>query len=110
MDFVWVFNGNGTSFPSGVFSRRETAEKWIASWRLSGILSKYPIDVGVYDWAIEQGFFRPKREYQKQPKFVERFSSASQEHYHYEEGGNLTDANGVATPGDDVDSKSEGKR
>ena len=86
VDAVWVFNGYGGQFPSAVFSSREKAEAWIAERRLSGVLTKYPVDVPVYEWAIACDAFRPKRPDQFEPAFIQRFSSASQEHYHYEDG------------------------
>ena len=86
IDEVWVFNGANSQFPSGVFSSREHAEEWIKKHRLSGILTKYPIDISVYDWAIENGFLKLKDEENKSANFIQRFSSASQEHYHYEDG------------------------
>jgi len=87
---IWVFNGNKSNFPSGVFSNREVAEAWIGRYGLSGVLTKYPIDEGVYDWALANGTFKVKREDQTQAKFIQSFSSASQEHYHYEDGINRT--------------------
>jgi hypothetical protein len=84
---VWVFNGDN-SFPSGVFSSRENAERWISEQRLSGTLTKYPVDVPVYDWAIANGAFKPKRADQREPRFIGRFSSAREEHYHYTDGVN----------------------
>jgi hypothetical protein len=87
---IWVFNGNNSRLPSGVFSKRELAEAWIDKHALSGILSKYPIDEGVYDWALANGTFKAKCEDQTQAKFIQSFSSASQEHYHYEDGVNET--------------------
>ncbi|MBI1281300.1 MAG: hypothetical protein GC179_24445 [Anaerolineaceae bacterium] len=86
IDEVWLFNGTNAQFPSGIFSSRERAEEWIQKHRLSGILTKYPVDISVYDWAIENGLFRVKDEEKKTANFIQRFSSASQEHYHYENG------------------------
>jgi hypothetical protein len=91
MDFlysesVWVFNGVKSNFPSGVFTTRELAEQWIRKNSLTGTLTRYPLDVGVYEWSLLNGGFTPKREEQKTPLFIGRFSSASQEHYHYEDG------------------------
>ena len=83
---VWVFNGGRNPFPSAVFSSRERAEAWIKENKLSGTLTAYPVDVGVYDWAVSKGYFSPKRQDQKSPNFIAGFSSASQEHYHYQEG------------------------
>jgi hypothetical protein len=86
MDTVWIFNGSGAQFPSGAFSSREKAETWIQQHRLNGTLTAYPIDIGVYDWAIAAAHFQPKRDEQREPEFIQRFSSASQKHYHYENG------------------------
>ena len=83
---VWVFNGPRSQFPSGVFSALSSAESWIALNGLSGTLTRYPIDVGVYDWAVRLGHFKPRRDDQSDAAFIERFSSASQEHYHFENG------------------------
>jgi hypothetical protein len=86
MDAVWVFNGEGSPFPAAVFSSRDKAEAWIAEHALSGCLTKYPLDVAVYDWVISQGLWSPREPYQREPAFIQRFSSAYQEHYHYEAG------------------------
>lgn len=86
MDTIWIFNGTKSQFPSGAFGNRETAEQWIQRYGLSGTLTAYPIDIGVYDWALAAGYFKPKRDDQRTPEFIQRFSSASQEHYHYENG------------------------
>jgi hypothetical protein len=83
---VWVFNGNNSSFPSGIFSTRELAENFIIEYKLSGVLTLYPLDQSVYDWAISNNFFSIKKDDEKTPKFIQRFSSASQEHFHYENG------------------------
>ncbi|WP_420718338.1 DUF7710 domain-containing protein [Pyxidicoccus sp. MSG2] len=83
---VWVFCGAGARFPSGVFRARSSAEDWIGRYRLSGTLTKYPLDEGVYDWAVRGGFFEPKRAEHSSATFVQGFSSASQEHYHYSDG------------------------
>lgn len=85
---VWVFNGEQSTLPSGVFSTRDLAEAWIAQHKLSGILTAYPLDQGAYHWAIEQGMFTPTKDYQREAKFIGRFTSASLEHYHYEDGSN----------------------
>jgi hypothetical protein len=83
---VWVFVAEGGRFPSAVFSSVETAEPWIARYRVSGTLTQYPLDVGTFDWAIEKGVFKPKRDEHTTPRFVGRFTSASQEHHHYVDG------------------------
>jgi hypothetical protein len=81
---VWVFSGEGSKMPVGVFSTRERADAWILANRLCGTLTKYPVDVSLYDWAIDAGIFKPKRDYHRDPEFIETFTCASAEHYHYE--------------------------
>jgi hypothetical protein len=83
---VWVFSGAGGGFPSGVFRTKESAETWIAKHRLSGVLTCYPLDMGVYDWAVSRNLFQPKRAEHASARFIETFSSARQEHFHYEQG------------------------
>jgi hypothetical protein len=85
-DRVWVFSGESSRFPSAVFRSRDAAEAWIRSHGVSGMLTAYPLDVGVYDWAVDNGFFTPRNDEHHSPGFIQRFSSAYQEHYHYDEG------------------------
>ena len=86
MSIVWIFNGSKGQFPSGVFTQREIAEEWIRNNGLTGTLTAYPLDVGTFDWAVSAGRFTPSRDDQKSAEFIGRFTSASQEHYHYEDG------------------------
>ena len=81
---VWVFNGANSNFPSGVFTSRENAEVWITEHGLEGTLTLYPLDQSAYDHAIANGWFVPQLPHQGLPEFIQRFTSASQEHYHYE--------------------------
>jgi hypothetical protein len=87
---VWIFNGDDGSFPGGAFSTKELAEEWIKRNRLSGTLTCYPLDEGCMDWAIRTGVFNVSRPNnaakQKDPRFIGSFSSASQEHSHWENG------------------------
>ncbi len=83
---VWVFNGAKARFASAVFSSKELAVGWITKNRLSGVLTRYPLDMSAYEWALARGHFTPSREDQRTPEFIGKFTSASQEHYHYEDG------------------------
>lgn len=85
---IWIFNGTQRypGFPSGVFLSLESAEKWIRKNKLNGTLTKYPADTGIYEWSIEHGYFTPKKDEHYQAAFIANFTSASQEHYHYEQG------------------------
>jgi hypothetical protein len=86
LDGVWVFNGDGGTFPAGVFSTRERAESWIAEHPLSGCLTRYPVDAPLYEWAMAHGHFEPRYPSHRQAAFIQRFSSAFLEHHHYDAG------------------------
>ncbi len=88
---MWVFNGARSQFPAGVFSTKEAAEAWISLHCLTGVLTRYPIDCGVYEWAITSGYFSPCQPHHKSGEFIQKFTSASLEHYHYEDGTNDTE-------------------
>jgi hypothetical protein len=87
-NWVWVFCGDDSTAVSGAFTSREKAEAWIAEHHLDGTLTRLPLDCGIYEWTIENGFFNPAQDYQRSSKFVSRFSSAYLEHYHFENGVN----------------------
>jgi hypothetical protein len=81
---VWVFHGRGGRFTSGVFTTHEKAETWIEKHGLTGVLTRYPLDISAYDWALETGTFRVKKLEQTSAEFIQKFTSGSQEHYHYD--------------------------
>jgi hypothetical protein len=81
---VWVFHGMGGRFTSGIFTTREKAEVWIKKHVLTGVLTRYPLDISAYDWALETGTFRIKKPEQTSAEFIQKFTSGSQEHYHYD--------------------------
>ena len=81
---VWVFKGQINPFPSAVFSAKELAFEWISKHKLSGTLTEYHLDQPVIDWAVEKGYFKPKAE--ANASQIANFSSASQEHFHFEDG------------------------
>jgi len=85
---VWVFKGPKPipGFPSAVFSSLNIAESWIRENRVTGTLTEYPLDKGAYDWAIENKYLEPEEGKHTNISFIENFSSASQNHYHYENG------------------------
>jgi hypothetical protein len=80
---VWIFVGEYADFPSGAFTSFEKGREWIRRNRVTGTLTWYPLDEGTYDWAIRNDVFKPKRPDQASPEFIGRFSDASQEHFHY---------------------------
>jgi len=85
-DGVWVFNGDGGRFAGSIFTTQEAAEAWIADNKLDGVLTLYPLDTGVYEWAISRGLFTPKQEKHSSPAFIGSFTTASMPHHHYENG------------------------
>jgi hypothetical protein len=82
---VWVFQATGARLPCGLFRTREGAEEWILLHRLSGLLSGYPLDIGLYEWALATGRFTPKSDESNSPRFVGTFNRAV-DHYHFEDG------------------------
>lgn len=86
IDSIWVFNGKRNGFAGGVFTDVELAKQWIEKHKLTGVLTLYPVNVGVYDWAIENGLFKVKKEHDKATEFIGGFTTASQKHHHFEDG------------------------
>lgn len=62
------------------------AESWMGEHGCSGILTQYPLDTGAYDWALDKGYFKPKKPEHYESPFIETFTDASQPHIHYENG------------------------
>ena len=60
------------------------AEAFIHQYCLTGVLTRYPVGISVYDWAIQRELFKPKKPEQFQAGFIQRFTTASQKHYHYD--------------------------
>jgi len=83
---VWIFHGQGGRFASGVFLSLSKAEDWIKNHKLTGLLTEYPVDEGVYDWALKNDWFEVKKPNQAESTFIQGFTSASQEHFHFENG------------------------
>jgi hypothetical protein len=83
-------DGSGGRFPGGVFTSVALAEEWIRSNGLTGVLTEYPLDVGCFDWALANGWVGLSAEKLQRkapdPSFIGSFSTASQEHFHYEGG------------------------
>lgn len=86
LESVWVFHGADGRFASGIFVEKMAAERWISTNKLTGVLTEYPLNTGVYDWALQKGYFFPKTEEHTSSVFIGKFTTASQEHFHYEDG------------------------
>lgn len=83
---VWVFLGDEGRWPSGVFSARGLGGRWIGENGLTGMLTEYPLDVGVYEWAVAKGFFRPGKPGHASAAFIAGFTTARQDHAHFTDG------------------------
>ena len=47
---VWVFNAARSNFPGAVFTSKQRAEAWISKHGLTGTLTRYPLDLGVFEF------------------------------------------------------------
>lgn len=86
---VWIFHGEGARFASAVFATVADAEAWIgkhALTALTGMLTEYPLGEGVFDWAVCNGTFTPTKPKHQESAFIGGFTSAAQEHIHFENG------------------------
>ena len=52
---IWVFQGDRGRGIGAVFGDLDGARSWIQRHRLDGSLSEYPMNTGLYDWALDQG-------------------------------------------------------
>ena len=86
MESVWIFNGVQSPFPSGVFTSKELAEKWISKYGLTGTLTVYPVDIAMYDYAIKKDRFQPSKPEHETALFIGKFSGGGIDHFHYEDG------------------------
>lgn len=82
---IWVFTGGKSGFPAGLFRDLEKAEAWIRDHGLSGTLTKYPVDVGLFAWAIDQGLFSPKKDFDRAAMAAD-FTCPSLDQHRYERG------------------------
>jgi hypothetical protein len=87
---VWLFNGPINLLSGGIFEELEDAEKWVDDNSLTGMLTEYPVNIGVFDWAMQKGLIAMTEEElierRKEPNFIGSFTIASMYHYHYKDG------------------------
>jgi hypothetical protein len=79
---VWIFHGENARFASGVFFDEETALRWIARHRLTGVLTEYPVGDGCYDIAVREQHFTPTKPHHGSPDHVACFSPSQTTHVH----------------------------
>ena len=86
--FTWMINTiiygylweKEQSCPTGVFSSYEQAVRWIEKHKLVGYLGEFPIDVGVYDWAMQLDYYKrnTRLNFDRQ-----NFATGLLNHYHF---------------------------
>lgn len=85
LEYIWVIQSNSDRNIIGCFIQKELAEQFIQQHQLQCSLVQMPIDISVYDWVIQKGYWQPKSDLQKSAKFIEKFSSAYLKHEHFKE-------------------------
>jgi hypothetical protein len=83
---IWVFMGESSKMVVGCFDSFDGDLKAISKYKLSGLLTRYSMNELAYDWALRNQFFQTKKSEQKTAAFIGRFTSASQAHFHFENG------------------------
>ena len=89
---VWLFTSASNDvvpdahIPQAAFRTLAAADRWVRTLKPSGMLTEYPMNIGVFEWATARGVFKPRRDDQRATPFIETFSDASQAHAHYELG------------------------
>ena len=91
--FVWVFRGDRApsrgggpcTRDGGVFRSVETATVWISRHRLTGRLTQYPLNIGVFDHAVENGWIVPSEDQRNSPEYVGTYCDHLQ-HMRFEDG------------------------
>jgi hypothetical protein len=96
--FIWIFHASGARFAGGAFEDIAMAEYWIQKYKLTGVLTAYPIDEGCFDWALRTSSASMKGQKLKEKSldsaFVGGFTSAAQVHIHFENGTRATQLGG----------------
>lgn len=82
-DYIWIIQSSENLNVIGCFIQKSEAERYIIEHKLQCILTKYPVNMTVYDWVIKEDFWQPRNDLQKNSKFREKFTSAYLEHEHY---------------------------
>ncbi|MGL6403794.1 DUF7710 domain-containing protein [Aeromonas hydrophila] len=60
----------------------------MSEYKLTGLITAYQPNNDTYNFIVEKNYFRPKNDSHSYSIFVGSFTSASQEHFHYENGVN----------------------
>lgn len=81
----WVFHGDTSRFANAVFAKRQDAESWIAKHRLSGLLTEYPINHGMFDIAASLNLIPKNIAAAASPQYIQQYVLGIS-HGHYENG------------------------
>ena len=79
---VWVFQRTGGHFPSGVWSSKENAERWIQQAGAAGTLSAYVLDESAYDSNVRLELLKIDNPERLTREFRRDFTTAI-DHDHY---------------------------
>ncbi len=83
---VWLFTSASNDvvpdahIPQAAFRTLAAGDRWVRTLKPSGMLTEYPMNIGVFEWATARGVFKPRRDDQRATPFIETFSDASQAH------------------------------
>ena len=83
-EHVYIFHGLSARFAASVYESLEQADFDIKLKEMSGLLTIYPLNETVYDYCVRAKLFEEKENVSS--KFVQSFTSAYLEHYHYKDG------------------------
>ncbi|AXQ22868.1 hypothetical protein BEN71_12640 [Acinetobacter wuhouensis] len=81
--YIWIIQSSENLNIIGCFINKNDAEQYILENKLKCMLTRYPVDITIYDWVIKNELWLPKNDLQKNSKFRARFSSAYLEHHHF---------------------------
>ncbi len=84
-DHVWVFVGDQARNTSGVFTSLELAENWISRHSLTGLLTHYPLNEGVFDWVVRTTRVKESFARGASAGIIGSFCSHL-DHFHYQNG------------------------
>jgi len=71
---VWIFSGEGARFASAVFISQKLVENWIKKFSLSGVLTAYPVNIDVYEWAVKKVFLQQKKMNRIKPRLFKNLA------------------------------------
>ena len=83
-EHVYIFHGDNARFTTSVYASLEQADVDIKSKQMSGMLTIYPLNETVYDYCVREKLYVKKENISSQ--FIQGFTSAYLEHYHYKDG------------------------